>query len=237
MPNPIEFENIIADHFKKSNYEVENTPRSYDFGVDLFATRNGNKIAIQAKMYDVRKVNHEAVMILFAAQKLFNCEGSIIITSGNLTKEALGVAEKLGVTVWENWKPDMILKETSLTKDIDYFFQFLWDKYIIPLKGRVIKRDDGKENTIIEVNWDYIKRLTSNNKVQKLPIEIFRQVINHLYNYGEIERDRINQMFVKRASSGISLILSQNPYIELEKKPKMKLVLNRQMFYKLLENR
>ncbi|MGI6491379.1 MAG: restriction endonuclease [Pelotomaculum sp.] len=237
MPDPIEFENIVADHFMNSGYQVEKTAKSYDYGVDLFVFKGDEKIAIQVKMYDSRKVNHEAVMNLFAAQKYYNCSSSIIITSGKLTKDAMEVAKKLGVIVWENWFPDSSMPNSSSFMDVDFFFKFLWENYVMPLNGKDLVRENGSKNTMLEVNWDFLKRMTSNNKIQKLPIEIFRKVIIYLVEHGEIERDKINEMFIKRASSGISLILSQNPYIQLIKKPKMKLVLNKQLYDDLLRNR
>ena len=44
-------------------------------------------------------------------------------------------------------------------------------------------------------------------------------------------------MYVKRASSGIVLILKQTPYIDLVEKPKMKLVLNNKMYTKLINKK
>ncbi|MFA7468130.1 MAG: hypothetical protein WCY82_07685, partial [Desulfotomaculaceae bacterium] len=102
--------------------------------------------------------------------------------------------------------------------------------------GQTIKKGN-RENIVIEVTWDYLKRITSSGKTQKINIEIFRQVINHLVLYGEIERDKINELYVKRASSGIVLILKQTPYIELVEKPKMKLVLNIEMYNELINQK
>lgn len=237
MPDPIEFENLVAAHFEDNGYKVKKTPRNYDFGVDLFAIGNNEKIAIQVKMYKSRKVNHEAVTVLFAAQKYFDCQSSILVTSGELTKQAQEVAEKLGVSVWAKWYPKSMDKTRSNIAPADFFFKYLWKNHIMSLSGSVLEGRNGRKNKIIEVNWDFVKRITSNGKKQKIQVEIFRKVINHLVEHGEIERSKINELYVKRASSGITLILAQNPYIKLMEKPKMKLILNKQLYIDLLRKK
>ncbi len=49
--NPKQFEELVCEHFRKNGYEAETTPFSNDYGVDVFATKRKEKIAIQAKMY------------------------------------------------------------------------------------------------------------------------------------------------------------------------------------------
>ena len=74
---------------------------------------------------------------------------------------------------------------------------------------------NGKINIILEVNWGGINRITSNGNQQKIDIEIFKKIINHILENGSITRQEINDEYSKRASSGIVLILSQLPMIHL----------------------
>jgi restriction system protein len=234
LATPLEFENLVAAYFIGQGYQVEKTSLNYDYGVDLIASKGGQKVAIQVKMYDLRKVNHEAIMLLSAGQNYYGCQSSIIVTSGILTKQAQDVAKKLGVEIINNWCPDEAISSKIKMAKGDIFFEYLWKNHVMVLLHKELKRNE-RVNKIVDVNWDFLKRLISNNKVQKIPIEIFRQVVNLLVVHGEVEREKINELYVKRASSGICLILTQNPYIEIVEKPKMKLVLNKIMYNNLMK--
>ena len=99
-------------------------------------------------------------------------------------------------------------------------FDQIWRKHIMPLKGKKLQTATGRENTILDVNWSEVKRITSNGKQGKLPIEIFRFAVNTLLKQGYISRDTINQNYAGRGSSGIVMILSHVPIFELVKHPK-----------------
>ena len=88
----------------------------------------------------------------------------------------------------------------------------------MPLEGKVIS--NGRiSNKIVKVNLDGIIRLSSNNKESFINIEIFRSVIKHIIHDGSITRSEVNDMYLKRGSSGIFLILSQVNFFELSKNP------------------
>ena len=150
---PYEFEQLVCDHYRQKGYRVQTTSASNDYGIDVFAEKKGEKIAVQVKMY-----------------------------------------------------------EWSLA-------DIIWEKYIMPLAGKTLTRDNGKTNRIVNVDWSGIERITSNGKHQKIGIEIFRFTMDRLFTTGRITRDEINQNYAKRASSGIVLILSQAPCFRLVKQP------------------
>lgn len=56
---PYEFENLVCEYYRSKGYKAEVTPYSGDYGVDVFAVKGKEKIAVQAKMYgsSSRKVN------------------------------------------------------------------------------------------------------------------------------------------------------------------------------------
>ena len=60
------------------------TSYSNDYGVDVFATKGKEKIAVQAKMYGggTRKINRQMVMELHGAKDYFDCTKAIIGTDG-----------------------------------------------------------------------------------------------------------------------------------------------------------
>ena len=118
-----------------------------------------------------------------------------------------------------------ITTQVKIDGDIVPDFSFDWEvafqgeKYIMPLAGKTLTRDNGKTNRIVNVDWSGIERITSNGKHQKIGIEIFRFTMDRLFTTGRITRDEINQNYAKRASSGIVLILSQAPCFRLVKQP------------------
>ena len=67
--NPRQFEEHVCEHFRTKGYQVELTSYSSDYGIDVFASKAKEKIAVQAKMYGTsRKINRQMVMELFGAK-------------------------------------------------------------------------------------------------------------------------------------------------------------------------
>ena len=207
---PDQYEKCVANYFQNKGYKVKQTPYSNDYGVDVFAEKNKEKIAIQAKMFgnSNRKINRQMVMEFYGAKDFFNCNKGIIVTDGEIIQNAKDVADKLGVEILFIYPQSHVPKNNSQ-------FDEIWENYVMPLEGKTITRNNGKINKILEVNWGGINRITSNGNQQKIDIEIFKKTINHILENGSITRQEINDEYSKRASSGIVLILSQLPMIRL----------------------
>ncbi|HZK09310.1 MAG TPA: restriction endonuclease [Bacteroidales bacterium] len=216
---PKQFEDLVCEHFRNKGYKAEVTSYSNDYGVDVFATKGKERIAVQAKMYGggTRKINRQMVMELHGAKDYFDCTKAVIATDGILLSDALEVANKLKIDILniDSSVPVTIKKSISNDKTFDS----IWEKYILPLQGKTLTRDNGETNEILKVNWSEVERLTSNGNKGKIKVEIFKQAINKLLTDGSITRDYINQNYVGRASSGIILILSQVPFFNLTDKP------------------
>lgn len=214
---PIEYEKLVADLFKSKGYKVEQTSANNDYGVDVFAENEREKIAIQVKMYGktARKINRQMIMELFGAKSYFSCSRAVIVTNGKFTDNALEVANRLNIDIvfLDSGNHDITANDTALN------FEFIWKTYIMPLCGKILKRENGKSNKILSVDWSGIKRVTSNNKEQFIKIEIFKWAIEYILKNGFIERKKINEEYVGRASSGIVLILSNVPIFEIVKTP------------------
>ncbi|HQQ94654.1 MAG TPA: restriction endonuclease [Bacteroidia bacterium] len=216
---PKQFEELVCEHFRRKGYEAETTSYSNDYGVDVFATKGKEKIAVQAKMYGrgTRKINRQMVMELHGAKDYFDCSKAVLATDGVLLPDALEVANKLKIEVLNinDSAPLPTVKKTNS----DNTFDEIWEKYIIPLQGKTLTRESGETNEITKVNWSEIERITSKGNKGKIKIEIFKQAINKLLVDGSISRDYINQNYIGRASSGIILILSQVPFFKLTTQP------------------
>jgi hypothetical protein len=216
---PRQFEELVCEHFRNIGYEAKTNSYVGDYGVDVFATKGKEKIAIQVKMYGggTRKINRQMIMELHGAKDYFDCSKAVIATDGTLLPDAMEVAFKLKIEILYI---DSTYLHTISNKIIDEItFDSIWSKYIIPLKGKTLVRENGETNEILDVNWSEIERLTSNGNKGKIKIEIFKQAINKLLMDGSITRDYINQNYVGKSSSGVILILSQVPFFRSTEKP------------------
>ena len=227
---PREYEEYIRELFNKQGYTTELTPQSGDYGIDIFATKGREKIAIQVKMYgNSRKVNRSMIMELHGTKDYFGCNKAILVTNGEIMPDAIEVANRLQIdlqiidypdkttktaegTLYSSASPKKVQDIESKSSNIfftneEYTFDSIWETYIMPLKGKTLYNNRGKENIISQGNPG------------KIEIEHFKNAIKILLKKGEITRDYINQNCVKRASSGIVLILSQVPFFKLDENP------------------
>lgn len=233
MNLPKKFEEFVAHHFKERGYKVVLTPFSGDYGVDIFAENLTQKIAIQVKMYGgtARKVNRESILKLHGAKDYFDCNKAIIVTNGGILEDAIDVANKLGIEI-----VNLDFEYQSIEyKTFDNSFESIWSNYIIPLRNKQISQENGLTNKIIEVDWSGIKRQTSKGNISKIDIEIFREAYKMLIKHGYVERNYLNQNYIKRGSSGVILVLSQLPFVEFQANP-IRLILKKDETSYLLES-
>lgn len=216
---PRQFEELVSNYFRSKGYKTELTPYSGDYGVDVFAIKRKEKIAVQVKMYggSTRKINRQMVMELHGAKDYFDCTGAIIATDGNLLLDAMQVAKKLGIEVL--YMDSFSQPDQTSSKTGDETFDSIWEHYIIPLAGKTLTRSNGETNKILKVDWSGIERVSSNDNKGKIKIEIFKFTIKKLLREGFISRDEINQNYSGRASSGVVLILSQAPFFHKTSRP------------------
>ena len=203
---PDQYEQVVAEYFKNKGYEIKITPYSNDYGVDIFASNEKEKLAIQVKMFGntSRKINRQMIMELHGAKDFFDCDYAIIATNGEILHNALEVANKLNIQIL--YIP--AIDNNNKPKDVVLNFETIWEKYVMPLEGKILYRENGNSNKILKVDWSGIERITSNGKKQIIKIEIFKKTINYLLQFGYITRKFINEEYKDRASSGIVLILS-----------------------------
>ena len=216
---PRQFEELVCEHYRKQGYKTEITPLNGDYGIDVFATKGKEKLAIQAKMYgsSTRKINRQCVMELHGAKDYFDCTKAVIATDGAFLPDAIQVAEKLNIDII--YLDSLTIAKPTTSKSKEKTFDDIWLKYIIPLQGKTLTKSNNETNVIVTADWSGIERITSNGKKGKIKIEIFKQTVNKLLTTGHVTRDDINQNYTGRASSGIVLILSQVPFFDTTKNP------------------
>ena len=87
------FEQLLGGIFIKAGYKVIVTKKTGDQGADLIVEKGGISTAIQAKKY-TGSVGNKAVQEIVAAMKYYDCDKSMVITTGEFTKGARALADR-----------------------------------------------------------------------------------------------------------------------------------------------
>lgn len=99
-----DFEKYCADLLIAMGYEeVELTPASHDFGVDIFADKDGVSYAFQCKCY-ADPVGIKAIQEVYAGKDYYGSMVGVVITNQEFTGPARAFAEKLNVILWDGDK-------------------------------------------------------------------------------------------------------------------------------------
>jgi HJR/Mrr/RecB family endonuclease len=108
----IEFEQFLAGLFRQLGYGVEMTASTGDYGADLILSKAGEKIAVQAKCYS-GSVGVSAVQEVLAGMVYYNCQSAWVITTGNLTANAIELASKSNVKLLDSIEIGKLIKQVS----------------------------------------------------------------------------------------------------------------------------
>jgi hypothetical protein len=92
------FEVSISRLYESLGYRVALTKTSGDFGVDIIAESNLEKIAIQCKNYE-SLVGVDAIMQAYSGGRFHDCSRYCVVTTSGFTEPAREMADKLGVEV------------------------------------------------------------------------------------------------------------------------------------------
>ena len=168
---PRQFEESVCEHYRKQGYKTEITPLSGDYGIDVFAAKGNEKLAIQAKMYgsSTRKKNRQCVMELHGAKDYFDCTKAIIATDGIVLPDAIKVAEKLNIAII--YLDSLTIAKPTVIKTNEKTFEDIWLTYIIPLQGKTLTKSNDETNVIVTVDWSGIERITQTARKEKLRLK------------------------------------------------------------------
>lgn len=86
----------FEEFYRKAGYKVHITKKSGDQGADLIVEKNGVSTAIQTKKY-AGHVGNSAIQEVVAAMKYYDCDKTMVITTGKFTKSAYELAGRNGV--------------------------------------------------------------------------------------------------------------------------------------------
>ncbi|MCK8818132.1 restriction endonuclease [Natroniella sulfidigena] len=104
--NPIEFEHYVADMLEQKGYDCYVTSGTADYGADIIAEDDKEKIAVQVKRYAKNNsVGVEDIYPVHSAINFYECDRAMIITTAtSLTNNARVLARNLGIEVWDSEK-------------------------------------------------------------------------------------------------------------------------------------
>jgi HJR/Mrr/RecB family endonuclease len=91
----VEFEAYLQKLLRTKGYRVSMTKATGDFGVDLVAIRETDKVAIQVKRLSTR-VSRRAVSDAVAGMQHYHCNQSMVITNNYFTPGAVTLARSTG---------------------------------------------------------------------------------------------------------------------------------------------
>lgn len=111
----------------------------------------------------------------------------------------------------------------------------IYNKCILNLKGKTLTNTQGT-NKIIEVNQDEVKRITINNKVNRIKSQTIKEALRIVIEKKSVTRKEIFDTFLRRNSSGIVLILAEIPFIRKIDQPKITLELIEEEYEKFISN-
>lgn len=93
-----DYENYVAELFKDAGWLIEFTPATGDHGVDLIASRDGLKAAIQCKFYS-GSVGNSSVQEVYSGKDFYKCHVGVVVSNSEFTKHARTAAAQLGIVL------------------------------------------------------------------------------------------------------------------------------------------
>jgi HJR/Mrr/RecB family endonuclease len=110
----IEFEQYLQRILSNKGYRVSMTNVSGDLGVDLVASGNNEKFAIQVKRYS-NKVSRRAVSDAVAGMQYYGCTKAMVITNNYFSSGAIKLAQSTGCILIDREKLALWINEYQNT--------------------------------------------------------------------------------------------------------------------------
>jgi HJR/Mrr/RecB family endonuclease len=119
-----DFEEYVAVVLRRNGYRnIRATPKSGDYGADIIAVKDGDKYAIQCKLYG-KPVGVKAIQEVYSAMQYYECQVSIVATNSGFSKNAVNLANSTNTILWDrNTLIEMALKKTT-RRDVDEKYEY-----------------------------------------------------------------------------------------------------------------
>ena len=215
------FEFLAGEYLKQEGFETEVTQCSADWGVDVFAEKDGKRYAVQAKLYgDCKtKVTRSMMMELYGVMHYFDCQGAILIYNGGIMPDAVKVAVKLGIQLiyLDQHLLDQQVSEADADSTEDVFGK-VWDE-VRQLEGRQISNARDTHYTITQVTDGDITYINQNGNLSREKADLFRRILAHICRYGSVQQCQLRGEFGTYASAFIATVFANLPSCEVTPNP------------------
>ncbi len=145
------FEKFVGEILKLNGYKIKYTATSGDYGVDVIATKENEKICIQCKNWKA-KIGVKVIQESFYGKHHYNCSDIWIIAKNGATKNAINAARKSNVKV-------ISLKE-------------FYEKFVSPIEDKLFTGDFEKLKERRTTSIQYLNQLGGYYKEK---IDIFQE--------------------------------------------------------------
>ena len=133
-----DFEEYCVELLEARGFEnVEMTPASHDYGIDIIADKDGISYAVQCKCYS-DPVGIKAIQEAFAGKAYYNAMVGAVMTNQYFTKPAKEFAEKLNIVMWDGDYVLGLIHEVALPEK----------KSVIDLFRNIIKKPGGESKEV-----------------------------------------------------------------------------------------
>lgn len=114
----LEFETFVGDLLKSLGYSgVEVTKSSGDQGVDVIASKDGTKYAIQCKNYS-SPLNNKPIQEVTTGKAVYGCDVGVVLTNSTFNQHAIEAATATGTLLWDRQMLQKMLSQSSFAKTI-----------------------------------------------------------------------------------------------------------------------
>lgn len=114
----LEFESFVGDLLKNLGYSgVKVTKSSGDQGVDVIASKNGTKYAIQCKNYS-SPLNNKPIQEVTTGKAIYGCDVGVVLTNSTFNKNAVEAAKATGTLLWDRRTLQKMLSQSTFSEPI-----------------------------------------------------------------------------------------------------------------------
>ena len=107
------FEHFCADILRKTGFtDVTVTPGSGDQGVDILATKDCVKYAIQCKNYS-SVLGNTPIQEVSAGKQFYGCHVGVVMTNSTFSSGAIQLASATNVLLWDRMKLEELIEKAG----------------------------------------------------------------------------------------------------------------------------
>ncbi|MBE6764445.1 MAG: restriction endonuclease [Ruminococcaceae bacterium] len=163
------FEYFCADILTRNGFNnVSVTKGSGDQGVDVLASKNEIRYAVQCKNY-AKPLSNTPIQEVYAGKTYYNCHVGVVMTNSTFTSGAIELANSTGVLIWDRKELQKMIENANNVQPIKVVVKRKNQKsqYAASLK-HTIKNSNSKSSKAESSNNTPKNRLRKNMKISAI---------------------------------------------------------------------